>query len=215
MHTSIMVLQFGSSVLQAERDLLRAVHEIYRWYREGYQVVVVMSALADTSSELMFTLEKYPKNVDPGVAAALVTAGEAHSAAMLGLALDRAGIPVAVLNASALRLQTHGSRRSAEALSLDVNALLEQLQHDPVIIVPGLVGCDGNGNLSVLGPDGADVSAVFVAYQLGARCRLIKDVNGVYECDPSFDRLAPRRFGAINFEDALALDFQMVHEKAL
>src|SRR5207244_3228851 len=54
-----------------------------------------------------------------------------------------------------------------------------------------------------------------VAYQLGARCRLIKDVNGVYECDPSFDRLAPRRFGAINFEDALALDFQMVHEKAV
>src|SRR5437870_13232827 len=95
----VIVLKFGSSVLRSEDGLPNAVHEIYRWVREGHRVVAVVSALGDTTDRLLQQAERYGDDPHAPSLAALVATGEATSAALLGLALDRAGLPGVVLNA--------------------------------------------------------------------------------------------------------------------
>ena len=90
MRRPIIVLKFGSSVLRSETNLPRAVHEIYRWYRHGHCVVAVVSALAGTTDRLFARAESCLSNADPWSTAALVATGEAYSAALLCLELDRA-----------------------------------------------------------------------------------------------------------------------------
>src|ERR1044072_8027268 len=95
----IIVLKFGSSVLHDENDLPSAVHEIYRWWREGFQVVAVVSAFGNTTNELSRRAHSACEQPNEALVAALLATGEAASSALLGLALSRAGIPARVLDA--------------------------------------------------------------------------------------------------------------------
>src|SRR6266498_4407976 len=93
----ITVLKFGSSVLLSEDDLPTAVHEIYRHWRDGERVIAVVSAFGNTTDQLMRRAESVCSQPEKSALAALLATGEAASSALLGLALDRAGIPVRVL----------------------------------------------------------------------------------------------------------------------
>ena len=87
----ITVLKFGSSVLRTEQDLPRAVHEIYRWVRQGQRVITVVSAFGGVTDNLIKKSRAYGDAPDEGARAALIAMGEATAAAHMGLALDRAG----------------------------------------------------------------------------------------------------------------------------
>src|ERR1044072_8400927 len=104
----IIVLKFGSSVLHDEKDLPSAVHEIYRWWREGFQVVAVVSAFGDTTNELTRRAHSICDQPGDALVATLLATGEAASSALLGLALNRAGIPATVFDAEQAGLATHG-----------------------------------------------------------------------------------------------------------
>ena len=95
----IIVLKFGSSVLRNEIDLPAAVHEIYRWWRDGFQVVAVVSAFGNTTDELTQRALSVCDQPDDALVAALLATGEATSSVLLGLALNRSGIPATVLDA--------------------------------------------------------------------------------------------------------------------
>ena len=215
MRLPIMVLKFGSSVLRSEEDAPRAVHEIYRWYRQGYRVVAIVSAFAGTTDKLLQRAESRSSSPDAWATAALVSTGEAYSAAVLALELDRAGIPAAVLEAHALGLETRGHRLNADPVDINTELVLRHLQKRPVAIVPGFIGRHADGSHSLLGRGGSDLSAIFIAQKLGAQCRLIKDVDGLYEHDPALDAPAPRRFRSISFGDASRLDGGIVQPKAI
>lgn len=215
MRDPILVLKFGSSVLRSEEDLPRAVHEIYRWYRQGYRVVAVVSAFAGVTDDRFARARECCPDSDAAATAALVATGEAYSAALLGLSLDRSGVPVSVLDAAAIRLETVGPKLNANPVSVDVDSLLRSLEHRPVAIVPGFVGRDEDGGMSLLGRGGSDLTAVFLAQKLGARCRLIKDVDGLYQYDPAANAPAPRRYRQIDYKDALELGGEVVQPKAI
>ncbi|PYP92669.1 MAG: aspartate kinase [Candidatus Angelobacter sp. Gp1-AA117] len=215
MRLPIIVLKFGSSVLRSEEDAPRAVHEIYRWYRQGFRVVAIVSAFAGSTDKLLQRAESRSASPDAWATAALVSTGEAYSAAVLALELDRAGIPAAVLEAHALGLETCGPRLNADPVCIDTEVVLRHLQERPVAIVPGFVGRHADGSHSLLGRGGSDLSAIFIAQKLGAQCRLIKDVDGLYEHDPALHASAPRRFQSISFGDASRLDAGIVQPKAI
>src|SRR5437588_4178617 len=139
MRLPIIVLKFGSSVLRSEEDAPRAVHEIYRWYRQGFRVVAIVSAFAGSTDKLLQRAESRSASPDAWATAALVSTGEAYSAAVLALELDRAGIPAAVLEAHALGLETCGPRLNADPVCIDTEVVLRHLQERPVAIVPGFV----------------------------------------------------------------------------
>src|SRR2546427_6983902 len=89
----IVVLKFGSSVLRRESDLPRAVHEIYRHWRDGSQVLAVVSALGDTTDRLLAAAKSVSEEPEESALAMLLATGEASASALLGIALNKAGIP--------------------------------------------------------------------------------------------------------------------------
>src|SRR3954453_18824977 len=96
--TAITVLKFGGSVLKNEDDLPKAVHEIYRHWRRGSQVLAVVSAFGGTTDALIERSKAFGDDADSVSIASLLSTGEAISAALLTMALKRAGIPTRLLS---------------------------------------------------------------------------------------------------------------------
>ena len=230
-----IVLKFGGSVLRDDQDIIRAVHEIYRWVRRGTPVVAVVSALEGTTDALIARARTFSEppfaNAGPastgalhaGSLATLLATGEQTSAALLGLALDRAGVPVEVLDAASISLRTGGTLTDAFPESLDAGRILRAFGVASVVVLPGFIGRDAAGRTTLLGRGGSDLTALFVAERLIAagadatRCRLVKDVDGLYESDPAeADEAAPpRRFKQVHWDGALSLDGGIVQHKAV
>lgn len=212
----LTVLKFGSSVLRNDSHLARAVHEIYRWVREGHRVIAVVSAMHNATNELLARAQSFGSGAADQAVAALLATGEATSAALLSLTLARAGVPAVALDEVRLGLRTRGPILDAEPCALDTRALLCALEKTPVVVVPGFVGRQQDGAVSLLGRGGSDLSAVFVAHEIQAeRCRLIKDVDGIFEFDPTCIGSSPRRYRTLTWAEAARVGGAAVQRKAL
>jgi homoserine dehydrogenase len=212
----VIVLKFGGSVLRDEATLRRAVHEVYRWRREDHQVVAVVSALAGQTDALLGTARSICDLAAPAAVAALASTGELRSAALLGLQLDRAGVPACVLTPAAIRLVAAGDPLDADPVSLDEHIVRRALRQHGVVVMPGYAAQDALGRPVVLGRGGSDLTALFLAHRLRpSRCRLIKDVDGLYVGDPAGGCRPPARYGRASWADALATDGTIVQHKAL
>lgn len=212
----LTVLKFGGSVLGKESDLRRAAHECYRWSRAGHRVLAVVSALEGTTDQLVARADRYGSSGCPASRAQLIATGELTSASLLSLALARAGVPATSLTPAEIGLLTEGPPLDSSAVGLDVAATRAALDQWAVVVVPGFVGIDASGRTTLLGRGGSDLTALFLADRLGATaCRLIKDVDGLYEFDPARPGPRPRRFASITWDHALALGGGIVQPKAL
>lgn len=211
----IVVLKFGSSVLRNEDDLPTAVHEIYRWWRDGFQVVAVVSAFGDTTDELTRRAHSVCDKPDDELVAALLATGEATSSVLLGLALNRSGIGATVLDAHKAGLSTDGPVLDANLTSVNTGEVLKALKTG-VVVLPGFVGKGRSGKTTLLGRGGSDLTALFLAQRLGGVCRLIKDVDGLYTRDPNSQSGAPAaRFLRISYATALQVGGAVVQRKAI
>ncbi len=212
---SIIVLKFGSSVLRSERDLPTAAHEIYRWWREGFQVVAVVSAFGNTTDELAQRARVACEQPTDELVAALLATGETASSALLGLALNRAGIRTAVLDAERAGLATDGPVLDSNLTSIDTSGILKALR-DGVVVLPGFVGRGRSGKTTLLGRGGSDLTALFIAQRLGGVCRLIKDVDGLYTNDPNSTNGPPAtRFVRVSYATAARVGGAVVQPKAI
>lgn len=217
MRDSIVVLKFGSSVLRTRGDLPSAVHEIYRWYREGHRVIAVVSAIGDATDLLLAAARDLFVDPEPYALAELLATGERAAAALLGIALDRVGVRAHVVDPRDIGLLALGTVLDSEPVGVDRERLKTLLAEFPVLIVPGFFGSDEKKRLHLLGRGGSDLTAAFLASAVSAmRCRLIKDVDGVYESDPAASiGYQPRRFSSLGYEQALALAGPLIQPKAV
>jgi homoserine dehydrogenase len=210
----ITVLKFGGSVLRNEDDLARAVHEIYSHWRHGSQVLAVISAFNGTTDALIERARTLNEDPHPEALATLLLTGEATSAALLSLALKRSGVPAKLLSPEQVGILTAGDPVDAEPISANVERIKRELEHS-VVIVSGFAGINDQGDLTLLGRGGTDLTALFLARQLGARCILVKDVDGMYEADPSRSAVKPRRFARASYRTTLQLGGELVQQKAV
>jgi len=212
--SKLVVLKFGSSVLRSEDDLPKAVHEIYRHWRDGAQVIAVASAFGDTTDQLMQRAEKICERPDESVLPGLLATGEAVASALLALALKKVGIPVRLLDEIQARLHTVGGHIDATPVEVDTVRLINESRR-AVVIIPGFVGRDENGERALLGRGGSDLTALFLAHHLNAQCVLVKDVDGVYTSDPAVGLPNAARFAQASYATALRLGSNVVQMKAL
>ena len=210
----LVVLKFGSSVLRSEVDLPHAVHEIYRHWRAGSQVLAVVSALGDSTNQLLGRAQNICADPDEAAVATLLATGETTASALLVLWLQRAGIPAKMLNATQAGLRTTGSLLDAELQAVDVERIRSELDQ-AVVVLPGFIGRDELNGTTLLGRGGSDFTAVFVAHQLGGRCVLLKDVAGVYTSDPARAATPPPRFAEVTYETACCVASTVVQPKAV
>ena len=215
MQRPLIVLKLGGSVLTDRDALRRAVHEIYRWHREGWRVIAVPSALAGVTDARLRAATDYSPRIRPHALAASLALGETQSAAELNLVLDRAGVPSVVLSPGAIGLRAAGPALDADPIDVNADRIRAALRHS-VAIIPGFLGIDAAGATVTLGRGGSDLTALFLAHRLRAdKCRLIKDVDGLYRHDPALPGPPPDRYTAITWADALRLDGSIVQHKAV
>jgi homoserine dehydrogenase len=210
----VTVLKFGSSVLRSEEDLHIAVHEIYRWWREGQQVVAVVSAFGDTTDKLTRLAKDVCDEPDESAVATLLATGEAASSALLGLSLNKSGIPARVFDAVQAGLRTRGSSLDADLIDVDVQLLRTELRNS-VVVLPGFVGRGDNGNTTLLGRGGSDLTALFLAHRLNGSCVLLKDVDGLYTTDPNNSTRTASRFSHVTYQTAVRVGGAVVQPKAV
>jgi len=228
----LIVLKFGGSVLADEGTLALAVHEIHRWRRDGHGVVAVVSALAGVTDALLARARAFATHPAPEAVAALVAVGEQQCAALLGLQLDAGGVPSRVLSPGALGLVADGDPLDATPVVPGVDGKAPAtggttlararrlvrlaLAAGEVAIVPGFVARDRQGRAVLLGRGGSDLTALLLAQALGAdRCRLVKDVDGLYEHDPARAGPPARRLASASWDEALATDGRIIQRKAV
>jgi len=213
MRHKIIVLKFGSSVLRTANDLPDAIHEIYRWIRKQYRVVAVVSALSGETDRLLNSVAQY-QNPQPDSVARIVATGEEIATALLALELDRFGLPAQVLDASQIQLIADTCGNDTEPVSVNAEQIQAVLKRGRVAVVPGFVARDRQGRVALFGRGGSDLSALFLAKALSAECRLIKDVDGIFDRDPASSSAA-RRFEEITFTDALSVGARIVQPKGI
>ncbi len=209
---NLIVLKLGGSVLESEESLPLAVHEIYRWVRAGHPVIAVVSAFGGKTNALLAQARQYGEEPNKTALAALAATGEETSAALLVMCLERAGITAEVADAAAIRLRTQGDALDADPVSVDGAAVLSRLQAASVLVVPGFTGRDAEGRPTLLGRGGSDLTALFLAQALGGRCRLVKDVRGVYESDPALGG-SPRRHVELTWDEVIRVGSEIVQPK--
>ncbi len=215
----LIVLKLGGSVLRDEADLTAAVHEVYRHRRRGLRVLAVVSALGGTTDALQQraqALVTRPRRSAESATASLLATGERAAAALFVLALERAGVPSSLLDPAEVGPGAEGSPLDAHPVDLDTAAIEAALDRNGAAVLPGYIGRDHAGKPTLLGRGGTDLSALFVAERLGAaRVRLVKDVAGLYERDPSLPGPPPRRYVSLSWDEALGLGGRILQDKAL
>jgi hypothetical protein len=115
----ILVLKFGSSVLKSREDPPAVVHEIYRWYRDGWRVVAVVSAIGEATEQLLKDARQVSADPEPLTSAALLATGERQSAALLAMALDRVDVPARLVDPRAIGLTAAGSALDSKPVDVD------------------------------------------------------------------------------------------------
>jgi len=215
MSAPVIVLKLGGSVLSCDEALPQAVAEVARFVRGGHRVVAVVSAIGGTTDALLAKARRWGGAADGEAQAVLVATGETQSAALLALALSKARVPAQVLDVDRAGLRALGEVHDARPVAVDVDAIERGLAAVPVVVIPGFTARDAQGRVVLLGRGGSDLTAVFVAAELGARLRLVKDVPGLYERDPALPGPAPRRLRTVHWDEALCLDERIVQHAAV
>ena len=210
-----IVLKFGSSILRSVDDLPRAVVEIERHRALGRAVIAVVSAIGSTTNDLMAKAHHISKHPEPSALALMVATGEDVAAAFLTMALENAGVPVALMEPVGIGLKCEGPPLDAIPCGLDVELVRRAVAGGSVGVVPGFYGRGPDGKIFLLGRGGSDLTALHLAHSLGGTCRLLKDVDGVYDSDPGSSIRSARRYTQLHYVDALALQARVVQEKAL
>ena len=211
MPVPIIVLNFGHSVLRSLDDYNDAASEIYRHYRQGQNVVAVTSAQGDQTDILMAEARQVGPDGNAKNLPELIQLGERRSAALLALALERIGAPAFVRQARDLGLKA----KNAALVDLNVEQLEDDLKNHDIVVMPGHVAIGEKDRTVLLTEGGSDLTALYVANELGVKALLLKDVEGVFEHDPKQSGPAPQRYNTISYADARVKAAPLISPKAL
>jgi len=194
----------GSSVANAER-IKKVAQRIARTKDEGNQVVVVVSAMGDTTDELIqlaYQISEQPDNRELDV---LLSTGEVVSSTLLAMALHSMGYPAISLTGAQAGIRTDADYSRARILKVESKRVVKELEKGNIVIVAGFQGITDEMDITTLGRGGSDTTAVALAVSLKAEvCQMYTDVKGVYSADP---RLVPEahHLAEIHYEEMLEL----------
>ena len=194
----------GTSVATTER--IEAVAErILRAREEGNDVVAVVSAMGDTTDELLSMATAITPAPEPRELDMLLTAGERIAMSLLAIALNARGCRAASYTGSQAGIITDTQHGRAKIVDVRPGRILEALADGKVVIVAGFQGVSTSQDVTTLGRGGSDTTGVALAAALGAdACEIYTDVEGVFTADPRIEPRA-RKLDRISYEEMLEL----------
>lgn len=201
----LIVKKFGgSSVANAER-INHVAQTIVKSYKEGNQVVVVLSAQGDTTDELIEKAMEINPEASKRELDMLLSTGEQQSVALMAMAIEKLGYPVISLNAFQCKIYSTSTYGNARIKDISTERINNELERKNIVIITGFQGVNRRLDITTLGRGGSDTSAVALAAKLGADiCEIYTDVDGVYTCDPRIVKNA-RKLDEITYDEMLEL----------
>ena len=207
----------GSSVADAGR-IKNVARRIAAARDEGNQVVVVVSAMGDTTDELIDLAYQVTDRPDVREFDILLSTGELVSSTLLAMALKEMGYQAISLSGAQAGIRTDSVHSRARILKVEVRRVVKELEKGNIVIVAGFQGVTDEMDVTTLGRGGSDTTAVALAASLGVEgCQIYTDVEGVYTADP---RLVPeaRPLAEIGYDEMLELAIhgtKVMHPRAV
>ena len=201
----LIVQKYGGSSVADVECMRRVAQRILKTRDAGNKVVVVVSAMGDTTDDLIDLAKKIHAEPDEREMDALMATGEQISSAILTMALHAQGAEAVSMTGPQAGIYTDDVHTKAKIRALKPKRLLEQLKKNRIVVVAGFQGLNPNEDIATLGRGGSDTTAVALAAAIKAdRCQILKDVEGVYTANP---RVVPeaRKMDEISYDEMLEL----------
>jgi len=198
---SIVVQKYGGSSMADPERIRRVADRVAATRASGKQVVVVVSAMGDTTDDLLALARRICENPARRELDMLLTAGERISMALLSMALNDRGVPAVSFTGSQSGIITNDSHTNARIVEVRPYRVQDELDRGRVVIVAGYQGVSYRKEVTTLGRGGSDTTAVALAAALGAEaCEIYSDVEGVFTADP---RVVPdsRPLAELSYEE--------------
>ena len=202
---ALVVQKFGGSSVKDAECLRRVAGIITNTYKEGNDVIVVVSAQGDTTDDLIEKAKEISKNPSKREMDMLLTTGEQISASLLAMTIEDMGYPAVSLTGWQAGIQTNSRYSDSRIKTINTERLHAELDKKRIVIVTGFQGINKYDDMTTLGRGGSDTSAVALAAACHADlCEIYTDVDGVYTADP---RIAPDavKLSEISYDEMLEL----------
>ena len=202
---ALIVQKYGGSSLADAEKIKSVAQRIARTADADNKVVAVVSAMGDTTDDLVALSQQVSKNPEPREMDVLLSTGELVSCTLMAMTLRSMGHKAISLSGAQAGIRTDSSHGQAQIADMAPDRLIQELDNDTIVIVAGFQGITEDLDITTLGRGGSDTTAVALAAALGAaRCEVYTDVDGIYTADP---RLVPaaHKLDEISFEEMLEL----------
>ncbi len=181
----LIVQKFGGSSVANTERVMNVARIVTDTYRQGNDVVVVVSAQGDTTDDLIAKAHEINEKPSKRELDMLMTSGEQISIALLSMAIEKLGCPAVSLLGWQAGFNTSSSYGSARIKSIKADRLKAEVDRHNIVVVAGFQGINKYDDLTTLGRGGSDTSAVAIAAAMHAdRCQIFTDVEGVFTADP-------------------------------
>jgi aspartate kinase len=203
---SLIVQKFGGSSVADAESIMRVARRIVATRDKGHDVVVAVSAMGDTTDELVDLAHQITDSPDPRELDMLLTTGERISMALLAMAIKSLGHEARSYTGSQAGMMTTAQHGAARIVDVTPDRIREALDEGAIAIVAGFQGFNRDSkDITTLGRGGSDTTAVALAAALDAEiCEIYTDVDGVFTADP---RIVPKahKVDVVTFEEMLEL----------
>ena len=201
----LIVKKFGGSSVANKERIFNVARRCIEDYKKGHDIVVVLSAMGDTTDELL----ELAKSINPDASKRemdmLLTTGEQVSVALMAMAMQALGVSAVSLNAFQVKMNCTSRYSIARFKRIDTERIENELEAKKIVIVTGFQGVNKHEDYATLGRGGSDTTAVALAAALHAdKCEIYTDVDGVFTADP---RVVPnaRKIEEITYDEMLEL----------
>ena len=202
---ALIVQKYGGTSVGDPQRLRNVAERIMATRSRGNDVVVVVSAMGDTTDHLIALAQEVCGQPDSREMDLLLSTGELVSSALLSMALRNLGQEAVSLSGSQAGIITDANHRRARITAIQPKRILKELAHSKVVVVAGFQGMTEDMDVTTLGRGASDITAIALAARLeAARCERFTDVEGVFTADP---RLVPdaRKLKDISYDEMLEL----------
>ena len=213
----IIVQKYGGSSVGTIEKIKDVARTVIERKESGDGIVVVVSAMGDTTDNLISLAEQVTPCPDKRELDALVSTGEIKSSALLSMAIKSMGYDAVSYTAYQIGIKTSGQYGKSLIDDIDVDNIKKSLSDGKIVIVAGFQGINEQGDITTLGRGGSDTTAVALAAKLKGKSEIYTDVDGIYSVDPRVYKDA-KKLNCIDYEEMLelsSLGAQVMHSRSI
>ena len=202
---ALIVQKYGGTSVGTIEKIRDVAGRVLEYYKQGNQMVVVLSAMAGQTDQLIQLAHEITDDPDPRELDVLLSTGEQASVALFAMAVESMGYEARSLLGFQVAIHTNRLFGKARIHDIETGRITRELGKNRIVTIAGFQGLDRKGNITTLGRGGSDTTAVALAAALDADvCEIFTDVNGIYTTDPN---ICPRakKMDRISYNEMLEM----------